>query len=153
MKKATVKSVQANGTWDSRSGLMYQWEIEMDNGDVGENSTKTEDQRYFIEGNEVEYEFVPGKYPKIKRVKQDFQPTGGQGGPGKSDQVQAYIIRQSSLKVASELVCADKLKKAEIFKFADACADWVFNRATENGEEQPIDTSGTSTETAGDLPF
>lgn len=93
IKTSTVKSVQANGTFKE----MNKWEVEMENGDCGENLTKG-DQEYFVKGREVEYEWHPGKYPKIKRpYKKDGQPTQT---PQRNDNVQLYIIRQSSLKIA-----------------------------------------------------
>ena len=38
MKKSTVTRVAGNGTWEGKYGLMYKFEVEMENGDIGENS-------------------------------------------------------------------------------------------------------------------
>ena len=102
MKKSTVKSVQANGTYDSDYGLRYKWEVQMENGDVGENATTTNEQKYFTEGAEVEYLFEGGDRPKIKRPYKQGAQSGQQSGQSvpKDDKTQLYIIRQSSLKAA-----------------------------------------------------
>jgi len=96
-KTATVKNCQPLPNWKD----LFQWEVEMDNGDKGSNLTKTETQAYFIPGNLVEYEWIDGKFPMIKRVKKanydkPAQSKHSQGG----DKVQLYIIRQSSLKAS-----------------------------------------------------
>ena len=68
IKKSKVTRVTGNGTWEGKYGLMYKFEIEMENGDIGEYSAKMEKQLKFIEGEEVEYEFIGGDWPKIKPV-------------------------------------------------------------------------------------
>ena len=68
MKKSKVISVQANGTWEGKYGIMYKYEVSFENGDSGEYSSKSENQTKFIEGQETEYEFIDGKFPKIKPV-------------------------------------------------------------------------------------
>ena len=35
IKKSTVKSVQANGTWEGKFGMMYKFEVEFENEDSG----------------------------------------------------------------------------------------------------------------------
>ena len=50
IKKSVVKNVQSNGTWEGKFGLMYKFEVEMENGDVGEYSSKSKDQDKFLEG-------------------------------------------------------------------------------------------------------
>ena len=69
MKKTNkITSITGAGTWDSQYGTMYRFEIEMENGDVGQALTKKEDQDTYIIGDTIEYEFTDGKFPKIKRV-------------------------------------------------------------------------------------
>lgn len=69
--KATVKSVQANGTWESNGKTFHKFEIQIGEH-LGEYSTnkftdKDADDFPFKEGQEAEYEFVAHeKYPKIK---------------------------------------------------------------------------------------
>lgn len=125
IKKSKVSRVTGNGTWEGKFGLMYKFEIEMENGDVGENLSKTKDCK-FSEGQETEYEFVDGQFPKIKPVN-TFQ--GGGGGFKKNDQVQEYIVKQSSLKCAVDLAIAEgKTDYEDIINKAKAFTDWVLDR-------------------------
>jgi hypothetical protein len=100
IKTSTVKSVQANGTWEGKFGMMYKFEVEFENEDFGEYSSKTQDQTKFVEGQEMEYEFIDGHFPKVKPVyqKPDFASNGFSGGYKKDDNVQKII------KVAQEFV-------------------------------------------------
>ena len=49
IKKSKVKKVQANGTWEGKFGMMYKFEVEFEDGNAGEYSSKTQDQNKFIE--------------------------------------------------------------------------------------------------------
>ena len=41
MKKTTIKSIQSNGTWDSKFGLLYKFEVEMEDGTIGVSNAKS----------------------------------------------------------------------------------------------------------------
>ena len=72
-KKSIVKSITPNGTWEGSYGLMYKFEIEFENGDVGEYLSKSENQDKFVVGQETEYQFKDGQYPRVKPIS-NFQP-------------------------------------------------------------------------------
>ena len=93
MKKSKVISVQANGTWEGKYGMMYKYEVSFENGDSGEYSSKSENQTKFIQGQETEYEFIDGKFPKVKPAN-TFQQTSSFK---KDDKTQEYIIKQNAL--------------------------------------------------------
>ena len=130
-KKSKVIAVRGNGTWEGQYGLMYKFEIEMENGDIGEYMTKSEDQTKFVEGQTTDYVFIDGAYPKIKPVN-TFQGGGG-GGYKKNDNVQEYIIKQSSLKCAVELCIARGVyTRDDIISEAEFLTDWVLGVNQDN---------------------
>lgn len=147
IKTSTVKQVQANGTFKTAYGEYFKFEVEMTNGDVGEYASKSKDQDKFIEGTETTYEWHPGKFPKIKPHYE--RGNQGQSAP-KSDNVQLYIVRQSSLKAAldfNNITMGDK--KPTI---SDICQDAeYFTRYVMNG--LPDKEDSTSQERKDDLPF
>ena len=51
-KKGIVKSVQANGTWEGKYGLMYLYEVTI-NEDSGQYMSKSDNQTKFIKGQEA----------------------------------------------------------------------------------------------------
>ena len=61
-KKSKVNGVSANGTWDSKYGTMYKFEVSFENGDVGEYNSKTQDQTKFVIGQEAEYSITSREY-------------------------------------------------------------------------------------------
>tara|TARA_R100000781_G_scaffold53453_1_gene34922 strand:- start:4960 stop:5376 length:417 start_codon:yes stop_codon:yes gene_type:complete len=122
-KNSRVTRVTGNGTWEGKFGLMYKFEIEMENGDVGENLSKTDECR-FKEGQQTDYEFIDGQFPKIKPIN-TFAPSGG-GGFKKNEQVQEYIIKQSSLKCATDFCIAKGTTNTEdVLAVAEIFTDWV----------------------------
>ena len=72
-KKSTVTNVQSNGTWEGQYGLMYKFEVSFQNGDIGEYLSKSENQDKFVVGQETDYQFKDGQFPRVKPVS-NFQP-------------------------------------------------------------------------------
>ena len=116
IKTSKVVSVQGNGTWEGTYGVMYKFEVVFQNGDVGEYSSKNEKQDKFVKGREVEYEYIGGKYPKVKPVYSKPQQFGGGSKSfGKSDDVQIKIVRQSMLKASVDFHAINpELKPSEV---------------------------------------
>ena len=167
-KLGTVKSVQSNGSWDGNFGTMYKFEIAMDTGngqvDVGEYSSKSETQTKFIEGESTHYEFVDGKFPKIKPVYAGFNALGttdavsnarSQATGGVSRDLS--IIRQSSLKAAIEFAamggCGTTTK--DVTDVAEIFVNWVNGEAKEQRVEKAKKAVKDAVEkiNKSDLPF
>ena len=142
IKKSKVKNVQANGTWEGKFGLMYKFEVEMENGDIGEYSSKAKDQDKFVTGQETEYEFVDGNFPKVKPVYQ--KPQFG-NFKDNSDR-QESIIRQSSLKCAVEYLKGAEASLEEVFDAAEQMIAWVNKKEINKSEIKNTDNNN-------DLPF
>jgi len=130
IKSSKVVSVQSNGTWEGSYGTMYKFEIVFQNGDVGEYSSKSQDQNKFEVGAEKEYEYTGGKFPKVKPVYQ--QKSSGFGGAksfgGNDDKRQQMIIAQSSLKASVDFHSINpELKPTEqdVLKTAQRFIDFV----------------------------
>ena len=76
MGQSKIKTIQANGTYESQVGLLYKFNIELEDGSGGEVSAKTED-RWNV-GDEVEYEITPTKWgDKMKLTKPGQNRSGG----------------------------------------------------------------------------
>jgi len=79
MGQSKIKSIQPNGTWESRNGTMFKFEIGLEDGTSGEVNSKTID-RWNV-GDEVEYTVTPGKYgDRLKLDKAGYANKGGGGG-------------------------------------------------------------------------
>ena len=105
IKQAAVKRILHNTrTYNSQNGTMYVHQIEFDNGDRGDYSSKSElcQDKKFKEG-EVAYYTVEenGKYtPKIKPA----EPP--QGTPGANRKAGNGSMESFSLSYAKDLACA-----------------------------------------------
>ena len=139
IKKSKVTSVQNNGTWEGNFGMMYKFEVAFENGDCGEYSSKSQDQNKFVKDQEMEYEFIDGKFPKVKPVYQQAQSfSGGSSNAGykKDDSVQKMIVKQSSLKSAVDYCSGGNCSTSDVLKVAQEFVDWVMEdkKPNENNE-------------------
>jgi len=131
-KKSVVTSAQGNGTWESKYGTMYKFEISFDNGDVGEYNSKSQDQNKFVTGQEVEYTITSREYNgnTFYTIK-PAQPVGGYSGGGyksKADpEKDRRIAKLAVLKSATELVTAKLVDRKDIFACADEMIKWVYD--------------------------
>jgi len=153
-KNDVVKSVQANGTFDFNGKTFYKYEVEMENGDVGEYNSISENQSNFVKGNQVDYIFDTSKpkFPKIKPVynfkaspKNDANFKNVQKAQ-RGDDVQKMIVKQSCLKAAAECVKRDDADA--ILRLADVFVDWVMNTEYKAAKKEKKSKKETT-----DLPF
>lgn len=84
MGQSRIKSIQANGTFDSQNGLRYKWECELEDGTAGEVVTVS--QGRWNVGDEVEYTSQQSPYGvKLKLSKPGMAGGFGGGGARKAD--------------------------------------------------------------------
>lgn len=145
--KAVVKSVLPNGTWDSKYGTMYKFEVHFENGDYGEYNSKSQDQTKMVVGQEVEYtrtsrEYNGNMYYTIKPV----QPQSFGGGyKGKDPKTEGRIVRMNVLQRAVDLCIAGKVGLADIKSTAEGLEKWVLGEEVAKPQQPPQE--------ANDLPF
>tara|TARA_Y100000004_G_C8816018_1_gene369792 strand:- start:266 stop:736 length:471 start_codon:yes stop_codon:yes gene_type:complete len=154
-KNDVVKSVQANGTFDFQGKTFYKYEVEMENGDVGEYNSVSANQSHFVEGAQVDYIYDTSKpkFPKIKPV-YNFKASPSRDGnyqniqkAQRGDDVQKMIIKQSCLKAAVE-VLNKNAKTTDILETANVFVDWVMNDTLPETK-----TKKKSKKETTDLPF
>ena len=152
-KTSKVTSCQANGSWTGNYGTMYKFELAFENGDTGEYSSKSPDQKKFVLGQDATYTIDASnpKYPKIKPV---FSNNGGfKGGGFKNDpNRERRIVKQSSLKVATDLCIANnKTDLNSVFIVAEKIVEWVME-TPKNGASLETQLNHTlSKETGNDM--
>lgn len=79
MGQSKIKSIQAQGTYQGQSGTVYKFEVELEDGAVGEVGAKTENR--WSEGDEVEYTKTDTNWgPKLALQKPGFTPSAPGGG-------------------------------------------------------------------------
>jgi len=142
MKTSKVKAVQGNGTFEFNGKTFYKFEVEMDNGDVGTYNSIKAEQSKFVVGEEVEYIFTGGQYPKIKPV---YTQPNSSGGFKPNPERDLKIVKQSCLKASVELCTAGEIKLKDVIKTAEKFVNWV------NGSDEGF-TSVPKKETTN-LPF
>ena len=153
-KNDVVKSVQANGTFDFNGKTFYKYEVEMENGDVGEYNSISATQSNFVEGAQVDYIYDTSKpkFPKIKPV-YNFKASPSRDGnfnniqkAQRGDDVQKMIVKQSCLKAAAECIKRDDAEA--ILRLAGVFVDWVMNT-----EHKEVKKAKKGKKETTDLPF
>ena len=101
MVQAQIESIQGKGEWKGDYGLLYQYEVTMNDGTVGEVNSKTNPPPYKV-GDEVWYEVKSNNERWGKKLKVSKNPPQ-QGGyqPRPADpKKDKQIIRGMCFKVA-----------------------------------------------------
>lgn len=147
LKTSKITNIQGAGTWDADFGLMYKYDVALENGDSGEYMSKkytSVEALPFKIGDNLEYEFhniKPNdeKFPKIKkpliagskRWTPDNSYNGKSFGGGKSDEVQKLIVKQSCLERSIELLSHNMpsavIKSSTVLELASQFTEWVMD--------------------------
>ncbi len=134
MKTGTILAINGNGTWKE----LYKFEYEMKDNESGNTETggalhKTKDSPYHI-GQIIDYEITVNDkgYSNIKF--QNEKPTFSSKNYQQKDPVeeakrQAMIVRQSSVKVAADLVGYGKIDYNNLLIVAQRITDWALGDA------------------------
>lgn len=134
IKKSKVTNVQGGGTWspkDKPEVVYFKFEVEMENGDVGEYSSVKREQDKFSIGQETEYEFIGGKFPKIKPVYQNNFNSGARGSFTENPEKQRIITRLACLGRAIDYFGDNQPKNEILFKQAETFINWATEKPTE----------------------
>jgi len=128
MKNSKVTNVQPNGTWDGNYGLMYKFEISFENGDVGEYSSKNKNQDKFYIGQQTDYEYIDGKFPKVKPVYIKPDNFNKASYNSNKQDVNNSISRAVALKISAiydnQCTQEDVIKNAKFFYDYWLCDDY-----------------------------
>ena len=123
MKTAKITNIEQKPEFKTNDGkTLYVFELELDNGDKGA-IFKQKDNPYVEVGQEINYDLTDRGTIKIQREGGGFSQS-----PKKDSNVQEYIIRQSSLKCAIDLVVSEKIEPHEWEKMANSFVDWVYGK-------------------------
>ena len=125
MKNSKVVNVQGSGMFKE----LYVFEVELENKDIGKIYRKSNDSK-LTNGQEISYTINEKGSIKIVTDYQKNNPT--QSSPQKSDDVQKFIIRQSSLKAAVDF--NSNCTAEEVLHNADKFYNWVMgaNNTSDN---------------------
>ena len=155
LQKSKIQNLQQNGTWEGNFGLMYKYDMLLENGHSGEYSSKkytSQEQLPFKVGDVIEYEYKDGQYPKIVKpmlegANRDFNSSGSYKENNSNPDVQKMIVRQSSLQRSIEVLMHNNqdaiIKPSDAIKYAEFFSDWVmkdYNPETPKVETPKVET-------------
>jgi hypothetical protein len=132
MKTGKITGITPNGSWSNGSKTFNRYNVSMADGNiyqfnaignfkhqVGDECTFTSEQK----------EYNGNIYNTAKLVKLDnFQPTKPQGNfQKKPDDVQKFIIRQSSVASAVNFYKDTKASEEEVLSFAEKIVQYIYS--------------------------
>ncbi len=140
MSLSKVKHVQPSGTYDSNYGLLYKYEYTFEDG-VSITANHKKEGGNFQVGAEVEYEVKgtndKGSWGSVKKPDTGNFPSNASKPQVNGDAVQLMIVKQSSLKVALDLIrhnsiaSDSKIQAGDVMELAGQLTKWVI------AEEKP----------------
>lgn len=122
MKTSTISAVQGNGTWEGPHGLLYSYEVRLNNGDHILLNAKSENA--FSIGQELSYELTGktdrNQTPYAKKVNPQFTANRAPSAPsyGGGDDRNKAIEVQMAFKCAMEYVCMQKEPIVNVVEYA-----------------------------------
>ena len=122
MKTSTISAVQGNGTWEGPHGLLYSYEVRLNNGDHILLNAKSENA--FSIGQELSYELTGktdrNQTPYAKKVNPQFTANRAPAAPsyGGGDDRNKAIEVQMAFKCAMEYVCMQKESIVNVVEYA-----------------------------------
>ena len=120
IKKSVVTVTSSNGTWEGKYGLMYKFIIEFENGDRGSYLSKSETQNKFVIGNETEYEYTGGEYPKVKpHYANPISNNYSNKNSETRDEIRFSVAFKGAIDLASSKVIDIKDIKKKTIEFAE----------------------------------
>ena len=122
MKTSTISAVQGNGTWEGPHGLLYSYEVRLNNGDHILLNAKSENA--FSIGQELSYELTGktdrNQTPYAKKVNPQFTANRAPAALsyGGGDDRNKAIEVQMAFKCAMEYVCMQKEPIVNVVEYA-----------------------------------
>lgn len=125
IKKSKIQKVEMLQEWSNSYGVFHPHKCTFENGDIA--ITNKKEVNALTVGQEIQYQITGQDNAgnnKFKEIQEEKSYSGG----GKSDKVQTYIIRQSSLTRAIEHLKEKEQKdltKENVVALAEYYTNWV----------------------------
>ena len=103
MVQAQIESIQGKGEWKGEYGLLYQYEVTMNDGTVGEVNSKTNPPPYKV-GDEVWYEVKSNNERWGKKLKISKNPPQSFGGRKEDPAIQRRIENSWAIQTAVQIL-------------------------------------------------
>ncbi len=118
MKEATITQITGNGTWESKYGVLYQFEVTFDDDVILRVNAKTETPPYKV-GDKVTYTVTKeSQYGKAGKIQKESSSGFSNSAPMSPDR-DAKIIRQTCIKASAELYKGSKWNAQQVIGTAE----------------------------------
>ena len=126
MKTGKITNIEPNGTFESYGSILTRNKVTMATGETLTFNSKGDFKKNV--GDEIEFEVVNAQYGNAKLIYNPNRPAPQQAAPAqKNNDVQKFIIRQSSVASAVNFYKDKPSSEDEVLEFAERIVNYIYS--------------------------
>jgi len=126
MKTGKITNIEPNGTFESYGSILTRNKVTMATGETFTFNSKGAFKKNV--GDEIEFEVVNAQYGNAKLIYNPNKPAPQQAAPAqKTNDVQKFIIRQSSVASAVNFYKDKPSSEDEVLEFAERIVNYIYS--------------------------
>ena len=126
MKTGKITNIEPNGTFESYGSILTRNKVTMATGETFTFNSKGDFKKNV--GDEIEFEVTNEQYGNAKLIYNPNRPAPQQAAPvQKTNDVQKFIIRQSSVSSAVNFYKDKPSSEDEVLEFAERIVNYIYS--------------------------
>lgn len=126
MKTGKITHIEPNGTFESYGSTLTRNKVTLATGETFTFNSKGAFKKNV--GDEIEFEVVNAQYGNAKLIYNPNKPAPQQAAPAqKTNDVQKFIIRQSSVSSAVNFYKDKPSSEDEVLEFAERIVNYIYS--------------------------
>jgi hypothetical protein len=126
MKTGKITNIEPNGTFESYGSILTRNKVTMATGETFTFNSKGDFKKNV--GDEIEFEVTNAQYGNAKLIYNPNRPAPQQVAPvQKTNDVQKFIIRQSSVASAVNFYKDKPSSEDEVLEFAERIVNYIYS--------------------------
>ena len=125
MKTGKITNIEPNGTFESYGSILTRNKVTMATGETFTFNSKGDFKKNV--GDEIEFEVTNAQYGNAKLIYNPNRPQQQSAPVKKTDDVQKFIIRQSSVASAVNFYKDKPSSEDEVLEFAERIVNYIYS--------------------------
>ena len=125
MKTGKITNIEPNGTFESYGSILTRNKVTLATGETFTFNSKGDFKKNV--GDEIEFEVTNAQYGNAKLIYNPNRPQQQAAPVKKTDDVQKFIIRQSSVASAVNFYKDKPSSEDEVLEFAERIVNYIYS--------------------------
>ncbi len=125
MKTGKITNIEPNGTFESYGSILTRNKVTLATGETFTFNSKGDVKKNV--GDEIEFEVTNAQYGNAKLIYNPNRPQQQSAPVKKTDDVQKFIIRQSSVASAVNFYKDKPSSEDEVLEFAERIVNYIYS--------------------------